>query len=54
MEIDLYSKAVHLLEKVANSMHERESKNTNLLCFSTKEVHIVEDWLKDFINEQRK
>lgn len=49
MEIDFYSKAVHLLEKIANSVHERD--HINLLCFSTKEVRVVEQWLKDFTQE---
>lgn len=52
MEIDIHSKAVHLLEKIANSVHERDPKNPNLLCFSTTEVQVVEQWLKDFIEEQ--
>lgn len=51
MDIDLYAKAVHLLEKIANSVHERDPKNPNLLCFSTNEVHVVENWLKEFIEE---
>jgi hypothetical protein len=51
MSIDLYSKAVQLLEKVANSVHERDPKNPNLLCFSYTEVEVVEKWLNDFIRE---
>ncbi len=54
MDIDLHSKAVHLLEKIANSVHERDPKNLNLLCFSTTEVQVVEEWLKEFIKEQQK
>lgn len=54
MDIDLYSKAVHLLEKIANSVHERDPKNPNLLCFSTAEVQVVEKWLEDFIEETKK
>lgn len=49
MEIDLHSKAVQLLEKIANSVHERDSKNPNLMCFSTTEVQLVEQWLKEFM-----
>lgn len=49
MNIDLHAKAMQLLEKVANSVHERE--NANLLCFSINEVQLVEQWLKDFIDE---
>ncbi len=54
MDIDFYAKAVHLLEKIANSVHERDKKNPNLLCFSTTEVHLVEEWLKEFIGETQK
>lgn len=52
MEIDLYSKAVQLLEKIANSVHERDPKTPNLMCFSTTEVQLVEKWLEDFISER--
>ena len=52
MNIDLHSKAIHLLEKIANSVHERDPKNPNLLCFSSAEVVVVEEWLKDFVEEQ--
>ena len=51
MDIDLYSKAVQLLNEIANSVHERDPKNANLLCFSTTEVQLVEKWLKDFVEE---
>lgn len=50
---DLYAKAMQLLEKIANSVHERDPKNANLLCFSTTEVLLVEQWLKDFKAEQK-
>ncbi len=53
MEIDLHSKAVQLLEKIANSVHEREPKNPNLLCFSTTEVQVVENWLQEFVEEHK-
>jgi hypothetical protein len=51
MEIDLYAKAVSLLEGVANSLHERDPKC--LICFSTNEVQVVEQWLKEFVNETK-
>lgn len=51
---DLYAKAVNLLEKIANSIHERDIKNPNLICFSITEVQLVEHWLKDFIIEHEK
>ncbi len=53
MEIDLYSKAVHLLEKIANSVHERDPKNPNLMFFSSTEVQVVEQWLKEFVEEHQ-
>lgn len=52
MDMDLHSKAKQLLEKIANSVHERDPKNANLLCFSTAEVQLVEQWLKEFRDEQ--
>lgn len=52
MEIDLYSKAVQLLEKIANSVYERDPKNPNVICFSTTEVQLVEKWLGEFVEEQ--
>lgn len=54
MEIDLYSKTIHLLEKIANSVHERDPKNANLMYFSTTEVQVVQQWLKEFIQEHQK
>lgn len=51
MDINLHLKAVHLLNEIANSVHERDPKNTNLLCFSTTEVQLVEKWLGDFVKE---
>jgi len=49
MQTDLHDKAVQLLEKIAISVHERDPKNPNLLCFSTSEVMLVKKWLEDFI-----
>lgn len=46
--MDIHAKAIELLEKIANSVHERDPKNPNLLCFSVVEVQLVEKWLKDF------
>ena len=52
--MDLHAKAIELLERVANSVHERDPKNPNLLCFSINEVQLVEKWLKEFVDEQTK
>lgn len=51
MNIDLHEKAVQLLEKIANSVHERDPKNQNLLCFSVAEVLVAQDWLEEFLHE---
>jgi hypothetical protein len=51
MAIDLREKSTQLLERVANSVHERDPKNPNLLFFSGKEVQVVEDWLREFKRE---
>jgi hypothetical protein len=48
MSIDYHAKSVELLERIANSVYERDTKNPNLLGFSTIEVHLVEQWLKEF------
>jgi hypothetical protein len=51
MQIDIYHRSVQLLERIANSVHDRDPKNPNLLTFSLSEIHIVEDWLKDLLKE---
>lgn len=51
MVIDIYAKSVQLLERVANSVHDRDPKNPNLLTFSLSEIHIVEEWLKELLKE---
>lgn len=51
MLIDYYAKSVELLERIANSVHERDTKNPNLLCFSVSEVQLVENWLSEFKKE---
>jgi len=51
MIIDIYAKSVQLLERIANSIHDRDPKNPNLLTFSLSEIHIVEDWIKELLKE---
>ncbi len=57
MTIDVYSKSVQLLERIANSIHERDQSitmnliNNNSLCFSKKEVAVVEQWLEELLIE---
>lgn len=51
MNINLNLKAIELLNNIANSVYERENNGVNL-CFSIKEVKVVEEWLNQFINEK--
>jgi hypothetical protein len=49
--IDYHAKAMELLEQVANSVHERDPKNPNLLSFTRSEIELVEAWLVDFTDD---
>lgn len=51
MEIDLYFKSTQLLEKLANSLYDRDITNTNPVCFSMNEIKIVEGFINDLITE---
>jgi len=51
LDVDVYAKSVQLLERVANSVHERDIKNPYLLCFSSAEVQVVESWLTELLEE---
>lgn len=51
MEEYIYSKSIQILEKIANSVHEREPKSKNPLFFSHNEVQVVQDWLLHLICE---
>jgi hypothetical protein len=51
VDVDVYAKSVQLLERVANSVHERDTKNPYLLCFSSSEVQVVEAWLRELLEE---
>ena len=48
---ELREKSTQLLEKIANSVHEREPKNPNLYFFTVTEVNLVEEWLREFKEE---
>ncbi len=52
MEFDIHQKSSELLEKLANSIYDRDPSNPNPLFFSMNEIHIVEKWLKDILLEQ--
>ena len=51
MSIDLYQKSSELLEKLANSIYDRDPGNPNPFFFSLAEIHIVENWLSEFMKE---
>ena len=51
MFIDYHEKSSELLSRIANSVYERDPKNPNLLCFSSQELELTEEWLKKFIEE---
>jgi len=51
MSIDLYQKSSELLEKLANSIYDRDPTNPNPFCFNVAEMHIVEEWLKELIKD---
>lgn len=51
MSIDLYQKSSDLLEKLANSIYDRDPTNPKPFFFNLSEVHIVEKWLKEVIEE---
>ena len=51
MSIDLYQKSSELLEKLANSIYDRDTNNPNPFFFNVAEVHIVENWLADIMKD---
>ena len=52
MEIDLYMRSVQLLEKLGNSIYDRNGhKSAQPFTFTLTEIHIVEDWLQDVLKE---
>jgi hypothetical protein len=54
MSIDLYQKSSELLEKLANSIYDRDPGNPNPFFFNVAEVHLVENWLTEMIKEIEK
>lgn len=49
--MNYYDKAVELLEKIANSVLERDPKTPNPLFFSVDEVKVVKDWLEELLED---
>lgn len=54
MNIDIHAKSAELLEKLANSVYDRDTTNPNPLFFSINEIHIVEKFLHDLMKESLK
>jgi hypothetical protein len=52
MYFNIHEKSAELLERLANSVYDRDTQNPNPLFFSHKEIEIVESWMKDFIREE--
>jgi hypothetical protein len=51
MAFDIHEKSAQLLEKLANSVYDREPNNPNPLFFSNKEMHIVDQWIRETLHE---
>jgi hypothetical protein len=45
------AKAINLLERVADSVYQRERNVTSLVCFSSIEVQVVESWIEELISD---
>jgi hypothetical protein len=50
MEIDVPLLSSKLLQRLANSIHDRES-NFKDFCFSSSEIQVVESWINDTVKE---
>lgn len=52
MTVDIYAKSAQLLESLANSIYDRyQNSLPNQFCFSTAEIHIIEKWGVNLIDE---
>jgi len=52
MTIDIYAESTDLLERLANSIYDRDPNK--FLFFSINEIQLVEKWLIDIIKHVRK
>ncbi len=50
MSIDTYAKSGQLLGRLANSIAERDPALKEF-CFNAREIHVVELWLKETVDE---
>ncbi len=53
MQIDLNVKAQELLQKLANSIYDRDQKMANEFSFNQIDIELTKEWLCDFIEEVR-
>ena len=51
MKIDIHAKSAYLLEKIANSIIDRERELQKPFYFSIKEMHIVEKFINELLKE---
>lgn len=52
MKMDLYMRSSQLLERLGNSIYERNAhKSDQPFTFTISEIHIVEDWLQEILKE---
>lgn len=51
MNFDIHEKSSELLERIANSVYDRDTSNPNPLFFSMNEIKIVEDFIRDLFKE---
>jgi hypothetical protein len=49
--MDLHAKSAQLLESLANSIHDRDPKQTNPFFFNIAEIQVTEKWLEEFMKE---
>lgn len=49
--MDLHAKSEQLLQKIANSLYDREPQQ--LVFFSVKEMHVIEQFLLEYEREIR-
>jgi len=51
VSINVHEKSSQLLERLANSIYDRDPAHPKPFFFNINEIHIVEDWLNDLFRE---
>jgi hypothetical protein len=54
LKIDAFAKSSELLNKLINSVYDRNPTNPNPLSFTVTELQIVEEWLKEILEYEKK